>query len=278
MDVIRAQQQATFRTQLASPAWWLLLAGAGLAAAIVAWFVAGDPMLGVEAMPAALAGAVAVTWWGAGQSAREVAYQAWAQGRGFRSTNALEAPLTTPLLQMGEERTLESAYKGSVAGLDAVVGHFTWISVRRRYREDGTVTEHETPHPYTVAQVVTGLSGVLRFSLEPRGTGAGLLAAADALIGPDRPVELESAELTDAFRLTVADEESEIAVRQLFTPNLIVEILAMMPSDDTRIEFENGALVVAVPHHRYEPELLDGLTGLAGVVAQRLRLPAAVVG
>jgi hypothetical protein len=43
-----------------------------------------------------------------------------------------------------------------------------------------------------------------------------------------------------------------MAVRRLFTPRLIVDILDAMPADGL-VEFGEGALLVAVPSHRYEP-------------------------
>ncbi|MDX6591784.1 MAG: hypothetical protein QOJ13_980 [Gaiellales bacterium] len=223
------QQRAMVRAQVGSPGWWLLVAGAGLGAGTAAWAYTGDMTGGFVCGLVALTAVVGLTWWGAGRSARLATYQAWAYARGLESTNALQAPLTTPLLQRGEIRQLERAYLGVVQGLEYVVGHFTWISVRRTYSQDGTYSESRTPHPFTVLQVVTGLSGVLRFSLLPRTAGDRLIDAAGALLGPDRMVQLESAQLEDSFRLTVADEESEIAVRRLFTPSLIVDILNPCP-------------------------------------------------
>jgi hypothetical protein len=79
-------------------------------------------------------------------------------------------------------------------------------------------------------------------------------------------VDLESAELRDRFRLTVADEDSEIAVRRLFTPALIVDLLDCA-QEGTRIEFEQGALVVAVGGHRYGVDTFDALIGLATAIA-----------
>ncbi|MDX6552975.1 MAG: hypothetical protein QOH74_1463 [Gaiellales bacterium] len=269
MDAISTQQRATVRDQLASPAWWLIVAGAGLVAGFVAWFVGGTVIAGLATAPAGVIAAVVLTWWAAGQSARLAAYGAWADAHGLESTNALRAPLTTPLLQQGEQRDLERAYRGTVAGLEMVVGHFTWISVKRSHRDDETISERRTPHPFTVVQVVTGLSGVLRFALLPRARGASLLAAAETLLGPDRVVELESTELEDSFRVTVADEDSEIAVRRLFTPSLIVDIVDAMPAD-ALVEFGEGALLVALPSHRYEPDLLDALVAVAEAFTKHL--------
>src|SRR5207245_877045 len=62
---------------------------------------------------------------------------------------------------------------------------------------------------------------------------------------PDRSVELESAEFCNAYRLFVADEESELVVRRVFTPALIVQLVELAGARMT-IEFETGALVCSV--------------------------------
>jgi hypothetical protein len=101
MDAISTQQRATVRAQLASPTRWLIVAGAGLVAGFVTWFVGGTLIAGLAAAPAGVIAAVVLTWWAAGQSAKLAAYGAWANAHGLESTNALRAPLTTSLLQQG---------------------------------------------------------------------------------------------------------------------------------------------------------------------------------
>jgi hypothetical protein len=199
----------------------------------------------------------------------EAALASWATGRGWTTVTALTAPLTTPLLREGDERHLEVAYAGDVAGHRAVVAHLTAITIHRTYREDGTFTETRSEAPFTVIELVTGLSVVTRFSLLPRHPAGELLDDVQSLIGTDREVELESAELSARFRLLVADDDADIDVRRLFTPALIVEITEQAPKG-ARIEFEQGALVLGVHGHRYDPQLFDAFTQLAGDITGQL--------
>jgi hypothetical protein len=182
---------------------------------------------------------------------------------------ALTAPLTTPLLREGDERHLEIAYTGDIAGHTAVVAHLTAITIHRTYHEDGSVTEARSEAPFTVIELVTGLSAIARLSLLPRHRAGQLLDDVESLMGPDRVVELESAELAARFRLLVADDDSDIDVRRLFTPSLIVEVAEQAPMD-VRIEFEQGALVLGMGGHRSDPQLLDTLAQLAGDIAGQL--------
>jgi heme O synthase-like polyprenyltransferase len=66
MDAISTQQRATVRAQLASPTRWLIVAGAGLVAGFVTWFVGGTLIAGLAAAPAGVIAAVVLTWWDAG--------------------------------------------------------------------------------------------------------------------------------------------------------------------------------------------------------------------
>jgi hypothetical protein len=267
MTSIEQQQRADVRAQLASPAWRMLVIGAGLAAGLLALIATRSPALAMVAVPVGMIAVIVLTWRTAGEAAGQAAYAELASARGWQPAMALPAPLTTPLLRDGDERTLERAYALTIAGRQAVVGHYSSIAVHRQYHDDGTVTEaRRPPRHYTVIEVVTGLSDVVRFSLMPRHAGGDVLDGVASRLSPDRVVDLESAELRDRFRLTVADEDSEIAVRRLFTPALIVDVLDSA-QEGTRIEFEQGALVVAVGGHRYGVDTFDALIGLATAIA-----------
>jgi hypothetical protein len=226
-------------------------------------------LLSLIAVPVGMLGAALLARRASERAAGEAAFASWAAQRGWATTTALTAPLTTPLLREGDERHLEVAYSGDVAGHRAVVAHMTAITIHRTHHEDGTITETKSEAPFTVIELVTGLSVVKRFSLLPRHRAGELLEDVQSLFGTDRPVELESAELSARFRLLVADDDSEIDVRLLFTPSLIVEIVEQA-REDVRIEFEQGALVLGVRGHRYDSQLFDTLTQLAGDITAQL--------
>jgi len=82
-------------------------------------------------------------------------------------------------------------------------------------------------------------------------------------------VELESAEFCDAYRLFVADEDSELVVRRVFTPELIVRLVELAGARMT-IEFETGALVCSVHGRAGATELLDAMEAASVAIADAL--------
>ena len=82
-------------------------------------------------------------------------------------------------------------------------------------------------------------------------------------------MELESAEFCAAYRLFVADEESELVVRRVFTPELIVRLVELAAARMT-IEFETGALVCSVRGRAGGTELLDAMEAASLAVADAL--------
>jgi hypothetical protein len=121
-----------------------------------------------------------------------------------------------------------------------------------------------------VLETLTGLQSMTRLTLTPRHHGQGRLTdgLASALT-TDRSVELESAEFCDAYRLFVADEESELVVRRVFTPELIVQLVDLADARIT-IEFETGALVCFVHGRAGSTELLDAMEAASLAVADAL--------
>jgi hypothetical protein len=109
-----------------------------------------------------------------------------------------------------------------------------------------------------------------RLTLAPRHRGQGRLTdgLASALT-TDRSVELESAEFCNAYRLFVADQESELVVRRVFTPALIVQLVDLASARMT-IEFETGALVCSVHGRAGGTELLDAMEAASVAVADAL--------
>jgi hypothetical protein len=217
------------------------------------------------------AGVVGILAWQAiGRLAQEQAYANWVAGRGWQPARNLPAALVTSLLRAGDARRLEDGYEGEIEGRRAGIGHFIWEAVERSVDEYGNVHETRIPHTNTVLETLTGLQSMTRLSLTPRHHGQGRLTdgLASALTS-DRSVELESAEFCDAYRLFVADEESELVVRRVFTPALIVQLVELAGARIT-IEFETGALVCSVHGRAGGKELLDAMEAASVAVADAL--------
>ena len=162
------------------------------------------------------------------------------------------------------------ASKARSRGARAGIGHFIWETVERSVDEYGNVHETRIPHTDTVLETLTGLQSMTRLTLTPRHRGQGRLTdgLASALT-TDRSVELESAEFCNAYRLFVADEESELVVRRVFTPALIVQLVDLAGARMT-IEFETGALVCSVHGRAGGTELLDAMEAASVAVADAL--------
>jgi hypothetical protein len=222
------------------------------------------------------AGAVGILAWQAvGRLAQEQQYADWVARRGWQPARNLPAALVTSLLRAGDTRRLEDGFEGEIEGRRAGIGHFIWETVERSVDEYGNVHETRIPHTDTVLETLTGLQSMTRLTLLPRHHGQGRLAdgLASALT-TDRSVELESAEFCNAYRLFVADEESELVVRRVFTPALIVQLVELAGARMT-IEFETGALVCSVHGRTGTTELLDAMEAASVAVADALCKDAA---
>jgi hypothetical protein len=222
------------------------------------------------------AGAVGILAWQAmGRLAQEQEYANWVAQRGWQPARNLPAALVTSLLRAGDTRRLEDGFEGEIEGRTAGIGHFIWETVERSVDEYGNVHETRMPHTDTVLETLTGLQSMTRLTLTPRHHGQGRLTdgLASALT-TDRSVELESAEFCDAYRLFVADEDSELVVRRVFTPALIVQLVDLAGARLT-IEFETGALVCSVHGRAGGSELLDAMETASVAVADALCKDAA---
>jgi hypothetical protein len=195
--------------------------------------------------------------------------------RGWQPARNLPAALVTSLLRAGDTRRLEDGFEGEIEGRTAGIGHFIWETVERSVDEYGNVHETRIPHTATVLETLTGLQSMTRLTLAPRHRGQGRLTdgLASALT-TDRSVELESADFCNAYRLFVADEESELVVRRVFTPALIVQLVDLAGARLT-IEFETGALVCSVHGRAGKTELLDAMEAASLAMADALCKDAA---
>jgi hypothetical protein len=254
---------------------WPLVAIGAVLGALAGGFVTHN-------LPAAAAGALVgaggvgiLAWQAIGRLAQEQEYASWVARRGWEPARNLPAALVTSRLRAGDTRRLEDGFEGEIEGRRAGIGHLIWETVERSVDDYGNVHETRIPHTDTVLETLTGLQSMTRLTLVPRHHGQGRLAdgLASALT-TDRSVELESAEFCAAYRLFVADDESELVVRRVFTPALIVQLVEVAEARMT-IEFETGALVCSVHGRAGGTELLDAMEAASVAVADALCSDAA---
>jgi hypothetical protein len=271
MSQMAEDQAREFWSTVTTPAWWLLVAGASLLAGLLVFvMIAHSFLLVIVGGLLAAAGIVLATSINADRAVADSAYNGWAQRQGLAPSLNLIAPMVTPLLRGGDTRRLENGMRGTVDGRDLVVGHFTWETIYREEDQYGNVRETRVPHHATVLETITGLEPLLRMTLDPRRSGEGRIAdALQSFATVDRAVQLESAEFDSAYRLFVADQESELTVRRVFSPAVIVQLLELAAAG-VAVEFETGALVCFLPGRVWDPERLDALCETAAVIASAL--------
>jgi hypothetical protein len=271
MSQMAGDQARAFWSTVTTPAWWLLVAGASLLAGLLVFvMIAHSFLLVIVGGLLAAAGIVLATSINADRAVADSAYNGWAQRQGLAPSLNLIAPMVTPLLRGGDTRRLENGMRGTVDGRDLVVGHFTWETIYREEDQYGNVRETRVPHHATVLETITGLEPLLRMTLDPRRSGEGRIAdALQSFATVDRAVQLESAEFDSAYRLFVADQESELTVRRVFSPAVIVQLLELAAAG-VAVEFETGALVCFLPGRVWDPERLDALCETAAVIASAL--------
>jgi hypothetical protein len=248
----------------------LIVVAGGVVTGLIAFIVTGTPIVAIAALPVgALASAVAVSW----SNRRAVALaacDAWAADVGWLPTDSLVAPLPMPLVLFDDQCRVDQGYQGAVEGCPAVLARVSSIRRHVRDNQDGTFSESHSEHPFTILEVATRCPEATRFSLRPRRR-VGLVDDIETAAGPDRLIEVESAELGDRYRLLVDATESEVEARHLFTPALIVDLLDQTP-DGAIIDFEGGTLVIAVPGHRFDPMLYERFRKTAMALVSRLSL------
>jgi len=249
---------------------WPVVALGGIVAGAVGAFATHNLWASLACMALGAGGIMLLADRAARQQAEDEAYAAWVEARGWEPVRNLPAALVTSLLRCGDARRLEDGYVGLLDGRTAAVGHFVWETVTQEVDDYGNVHETRVPHDHTVLETLTGLQSMVRLTLAPRGFGEGRIAdSLESLMTTDRAVELESAELREAYRLFVADQESELVVRDVFTPSLIVRLVELADAGIT-VEFETGALVCSVRGRSGDPGLLDALAEISAAVADAL--------
>jgi hypothetical protein len=216
--------------------------------------------------------AVIGTYWLADSRAKAAFLPAWAVSRGWaKGIGALQGG-TTPLLRDGDRRNSKDHVNGPLSGGgNAMLCHYTYETRSTTTDARGNTTTTYTPHDFTVVCTDAAPPGIPRLTLHPRSAlGAiHILDKVDSAVTSNRTIELESSELDDKFKLEVADETSDEAVRLLFEPSFIVWCVEQADGK-MMVETENGTLLVAIPHHSYDAAQLDGLVQQASTVATRI--------
>jgi hypothetical protein len=191
--------------------------------------------------------------------------------RGATPRASLLEARVTPLLRRGQEQRIERAFDVQIGGARGCVAHLTWLSVD--YTVDQRTGEQQrvetSRNPYTLAQVPVGACAVPRVYLYPKRAGGRLADALETGLTTERAVSLESAEFNAVYRLQVADETDDLAVRRLFEPDFIVWCIAQAGSG-TQLEMESQVAVLAVHGHSFDPAVLDELIERAATVARRV--------
>lgn len=181
------------------------------------------------------------------QAQREVV-GGYAQERGWQMVEEIPLINTTPLLRLGDRRACGFGVTGQLdEATRFAVGQYEYEEDREVTSTDSdgnTTTRTETDHyPFTIALITAPLPDLKQVELH-RGSTGGLLSKLSGAISDLRPVPLESAEFNDAFRLMVADDADELAIRARFTPAVQVALIER-GAGESKVEAENGVLLVA---------------------------------
>ncbi len=172
----------------------------------------------------------------------------YATERGWTMVQELPLANTTPLLRQGDRRATGWGITGS---LDAATGFAVGAYEYEVDREvASTDSEGNTSHhtetqtfPFTIALVTAPLPDLQKVAIS-RGSTGGLFSKLSGVFSDLRPVPLESAAFNDAYRLMVADEADELAIRMRFTPAVLMALVDR-GAGESQIEAESGVLLVA---------------------------------
>lgn len=175
--------------------------------------------------------------------ATERYFHIWASDHGWAYDPAPPVYQDTPLLRAGDEQLADRAFAGRMLG-----AHHGCVYQHTRRDESsstdsrGVRTRTVNDRHYVVARIELPLRGIERLLLHPRGFAEiHLFDAIESKLTSNELVELESAEFDDAYKLQVADGTDPALVRELFTPEAIVQLVDF----DGGKPFEYGLLLEA---------------------------------
>ncbi len=187
---------------------------------------------------------------------------AWVAARGWRYVESIAVSSATPLLRAGDERKTGWGVEGVFDdGTPFCAGFYQYTEERTVTDTDSegrtTTRTERTDYPFAIAHLSATLADLQTLSLSDGGWG--FFAKVEGAVSSLKPIELESAEFNDAYRLMVDDDCDEQAVRARFTPAVQVAFIER-GSGAARVEAEGGVLLVARagrPEHEDFGALLD---------------------
>jgi hypothetical protein len=184
----------------------------------------------------------------ASSDARESVMTAWAAEHGWTHSDEIDPPGDIAFCRNRQKPRSSDAFGGPMCGLDGLIFNFTYSTYETRTRTvtdaNGNVRtetyQQEVKHHHTVLRLGLGeITGIPTMQLSQKRFG--LFDKLVAAFGPSRVEETESAEFNDQFRLLVADTADEVAVKRVFTPALIVQVVqGAFPQ--TTFQFEGSGL------------------------------------
>ena len=265
----RAARTARMRELTGAPGFRrnrLLAAIPGIVIGLIV--MAGLRSIGVGAVVALVAGAAGplIYWWSAyhraSTEARESVMTAWASEHGWTHSEQIDPPGDVAFCRNRQKPRASDGFAGPMCGLDGLIFNFTYSTYETRTRTvtdaNGNVRtetyQQEVKHHHTVLRLGLGeIPGIPTMQLSQKR-----FAMFDKLVaafGPSRVEETESSEFNDRYRLLVSDSADEIAVKRVFTPALIVQVVrGTFPQ--TTFQFE-GSGVSFIWEDTYNVEELE---------------------
>jgi len=210
--------------------------------------------IGVGVVVALVAGAAGpvLYWWSAyhraSTEARESVMTAWAAEHGWTHSEEVAPPGDIAFCRNRQKPRSRDGFAGPMCGLDGLIFNFTYSTYETRTRTvtdaNGNVRtetyQQEVKHYHTVLRLGLGeIPGIPTMQLSKKGLG--LFDKLVAAFGPSRVEETESSEFNDQFRLLVSDSADEIAVKRVFTPALIVQVV-QNEFPQTTFQYEGSGL------------------------------------
>lgn len=224
--------------------------------------------IGVGAVVAVVLGAAGplLYWYSkyhrASGDARASVMTAWASEHGWTHSDEVDPPGDIAFCRNRQKPRSKDGFAGPMCGLDGLIFNFTYSTYETRTRTstdaNGNVRtetyQQEVKHHHTVLRLGLGeIPGIPTMQLSQKR-----FAMFDKLVaafGPSRVEETESSEFNDRYRLLVADSADEIAVKRVFTPALIVQVVqGAFPQ--TTFQFE-GSGISFIWEDQYNVEELE---------------------
>ncbi len=236
--------------------WGARIGGIGVAAVVGGILAALIGLIGLIALVILVGAALALSGRVAGwlhrrgleaKAEREVV-GGFAAERGWAMVEEIPLINTTPLLRQGDRRSTGWGITGTLdATTSFAIGSYEYEEDREvsSTDADGTITTRtETDRfPFTIALLTAALPDLKQVAIS-RGSTGGFFSKLSGTFSDLKPVPLESAEFNNAYRLMVADEADELAIRMRFTPAVLMALVDR-GAGESQIEAENGVLLVA---------------------------------